>query len=60
MFGHIVIDDVAYAGNVEPARGDIRRHHYFVLAALESLKRFDSFPLCAVGMQHRHGVLSLF
>jgi len=50
MFGHIVVDDVAYAGNIEAARSDIGRHHHFVFAALESVQRFDPFPLCAIGM----------
>ena len=60
MFGDIVIDDVAHAGNVESAGCDIRRHHHFVLAALESFQCFDSFPLGAVGMQYRDGMLSDF
>ena len=59
MLRHIVIDDVAYARNVEPARRDIGGHHHFVFAALESFERFDPFPLGPVGMQDRDRVLSL-
>src|SRR5216117_884680 len=53
---HIVVDDVAHAGDVEPTRRDIRRDHHFVLAALESFERFDSLPLSAVGMQACDGM----
>ena len=52
MLRHVVIDDVTHAGNVEPARGDIRRDHDFVFAALETLQRFDALTLRAIGMQH--------
>ena len=48
MLGDVVIDHVTYAGDVEPARGDVSRYHHFVFAALESVQRFDSFPLRAV------------
>ena len=60
MLGHIVINDVAYPGDVEAAGCNVGGNHHFVFAALESLERFDPFALCAIGMQHRHGVLSLF
>ena len=60
MLGHIVINDMTHAGDVESARCDVGRHHHFVFAALESLERFDPFALCPIGMQHGHGMLSLF
>ena len=60
MLGHIVIDHVTDSGNVQAARGNIGRDHHFVFAALESLQRFDAFPLSSVGMQHRDGMLSDF
>src|SRR5262249_14115152 len=37
MLGHIVIDYMTYAGDVESARCDVGRHHEFVFAAFESL-----------------------
>ena len=59
MLWHIVIDDMTYTGDVQSARCDIGRNHYFVFAALESLQRLDAFTLCAIRMQHRHRVLRM-
>src|SRR3954447_9707053 len=42
MFRDVVIDDVTYAGDVDPAGGDISCHHDFVFAALETFERFDA------------------
>ena len=60
MLGHIVIDHVAHAGDVESARGDVGRDHHFIFAALETFQRFDAFALGAVRMQHRDGMVALF
>src|SRR3954465_5476987 len=54
---HVVIDHVAYAGDVDSARGDIGRHHDFVFAALETLERLDPLALGPVRMHHRDGML---
>src|SRR6266516_2773340 len=59
VLGHVVIDNVAHAGDVESARRDIRCDHHFVFAALETLEGLDAFPLRAVGMQDRDGMLRL-
>src|SRR6476646_673069 len=48
MFGHIVIDNVTDAGDVESPRSDIGRDHDFVFAALESFERLDSLALSAI------------
>ena len=48
MLGHIVIDDMTDAGDVEPARSDVSRNHDFVFAALESLECLDAFTLRAI------------
>src|SRR5215471_7187983 len=53
MLRHVVIDHVTYTGDVQPARCDICRDHYFVFAALESLQRLDPLTLCPIGMQYR-------
>src|SRR5436853_89614 len=53
VFGHIVINDVTDAGDIEPTRGDIGRDHHFVFAALKSFKRLDPFALRAIRMQDR-------
>ena len=53
MLGHIVIDDVTDSCDVEAARRDVGRYHHFILAALESLQRFDALTLCPIGMQYR-------
>ncbi len=45
MLRHVVIDDVTDARNVDPARRDVRRDHDLVLAALETLERFDALAL---------------
>ena len=50
MLRDVVIDHVAHAGDIESARGYVGRYHHFVFAALESVERFDPFPLCAIGM----------
>ena len=52
MLGNVVVDDVRNAGNVEPARRDIRRDKHTVFARFEAGKRLDAFPLRAVGV-HR-------
>src|SRR5437764_6275538 len=59
VLGHIVIDNMTHASDVESARRDIGRHHHFVLAALKAFERFDPFPLRPVRMQYRNGVLPL-
>lgn len=48
MLRHVVVDDVAYAGNVESACGDIGRDHDFVFAALKTVERFDPLALRTV------------
>ena len=60
MLGHVVVDNVADAGDVEAACGDIGGDHDFVFAALESFERFNTFALGAVGVQNRYGMVSLF
>jgi len=60
MLRHIVIDHVTYTRDVESSGCNIRRDHYFVFPALETFQRFDPFPLCPIGMQHRHRMLTLF
>ena len=59
MLGHIVIDHVTYARDVESPRCNIGRHHHFVFAALEAFERFDPFALCPIRVQHRHRMLTL-
>src|SRR6266478_7476936 len=59
MLGHIIIDDMTNAGNIEAARRDVGRDHYFILAALKTFKRFDTLALGAVGMQHRHRMFAI-
>ena len=60
VLGHIVIDHVTYARDIQSARRNIGRNHHFVFAALESLQRLDAFSLRPIGMQHRHSVLGMF
>ena len=48
MLGHIVIDHVTDAGDVESPRRDIGRDHHFVFAALESFERLDPLALSAI------------
>ena len=60
MLGHIVIDDVTHAGDVEPARCDIRSNHDFVFPAFKSFERFDSFALGTIGVQNCDGVFRVF
>src|ERR1700682_937746 len=60
MFGHIVIDDVTDAGDIETARGDIGRDHDLVFAGLETIESFDAFALRAIGMQDRDGMIPRF
>ena len=57
---HVVVNDMTDTGDVEPARGNVGRHHYFVFAALKTFERFDPLPLSAIGMQNSDGVISLF
>ena len=58
MLGHIVIDDVTDAGDVDSARRNIGRDHDFIFAALETFERFDALALGAVRMHHRDRMLS--
>jgi len=50
MLGHIIIDNVADSGDVEPAGCDVRRNHHLVFAALEAFERFDPFTLRPIRM----------
>ena len=60
VLGHIVIDNVTNAGDIESARGDVGRDHDFVFAALETFQRFDALALRPIGMQDCDGMVSLF
>ncbi len=60
VFGYIVINHVADAGDIETARRDVGRHHYFVFATLKSFERLNAFALGAIGMQNSDGMVSLF
>ena len=59
MLGHIIIDDMTDASDVEAARRDVGRDHYFIFAALKAFQRFDTLALGAVGVQHRHRVFAI-
>ena len=48
MFWNIVINDVAYPGDVDAARRDISRYHDLVFARLKTFESFDPFPLRAI------------
>ena len=45
MLRHVVVDHVRDAFDVQSARGDVRCHHHFVLAGLESVERLDPLAL---------------
>ena len=60
MLRDVVIDDVAHAGDIDAARGDIGRHHDLVFAALESFERLDPLALRPVRMHDRHGMFPGF
>src|SRR5262245_14800897 len=57
MLRHIVVDNVAYTGDVKSARRNVGSYHHFVFAALETLERFDPFALCPIGMQNSYRML---
>ena len=48
--GHLEVDDVADAGDVEAAGGDVGRHQDAVLALAEALERLRPLPLGEVGV----------
>ena len=60
MLRHVVVDDVADAGDVDAARGDIGRDHDFIFAALETLERFHALALGPIRMQDGDGMAALF
>ena len=57
MLGHVVVDDMADAGDIDAAGGDVGGDHHLVAPRLESFERIDTFLLGAVGMHHGHLVL---
>src|SRR5437879_7149392 len=57
---HIIVNDVADAGDVETARRDVGRDHHFVFATLETLERFDALALCAIRMENGHRMIAFF
>ena len=57
MLGHVVIDDVADVGDVQPARGDVRGDEHFKAAGAETLQGLLALALGAVGMQDGDGVI---
>src|SRR5438874_1181805 len=48
MLGHVVVDDVTDAGDVETTGRDVGRDHDFIFAALESFERLDPFALSPI------------
>ena len=60
MLGHVVIDDVAHPGNIEPTRSDVGRDHDFVFAAFKPFERFDAFALSAIRMQNGNRMVPMF
>src|ERR1035441_6004088 len=57
MLRHVVVNDVAHVRDVQPARGDVRRHEHFKSSVAEPLERLLTFLLGAVRVQHGHGVI---
>src|SRR5436309_14917847 len=45
MLWHIVVDDMAHTGDVDPARGDVGSNHHFIFATFKTFQRFDALTL---------------
>src|SRR5262249_21308639 len=58
MLWHVVVDDVADIGDVQPARGDVGRHEHLEAALAEAAQRLLALALGAVGMQDSHRMMA--
>ncbi len=52
MLRHVIVNDMADAGDVETARRDVGRDHHFVFATLKTFQRFHALALRAIRMQN--------
>ena len=56
MLGYVIVDDMGYAGDIQPAGGDIRGHENWIFAGSETGQGFGSFPLGTVGVKDAYRV----
>ena len=57
MLRHVVVDDVAHVGDVQPARGDVGGDEHFEAAVAEAAQGLLALALGAVRVEDRHGVI---
>ena len=60
MLGHVIVDDVADLGDVQPARRNVRSHEHFEAAIAKAAQGLLAFALGAVGVQHGHRMVASF
>ncbi len=58
--GHVKVDDVRHAGNINPARSNIGRDENIELAFLEASDRFLTLVLRHVALQRHRPILFTF
>ena len=56
MLGHIVVDHVGDAGDVEPPGGDVGGHQDGILSGTKPRQGLIALTLGSVGMHHAHGM----
>ena len=56
MLGYVIVDDMGYAGDIQPTGGDIRGHENWIFAGSETGQGFGSFPLGTVGVKDAYRV----
>ena len=56
MLGYVIVDDMGYPGDIQPAGGDIRGHENWIFAGSETGQGFGSFPLGTVGVKDAYRV----